>query len=59
MRRKYPLKKSKVPFDPEEMQLMDECNKPWVYAWKRATTCSVVMKILTRPHEATEKIEES
>lgn len=27
--------------DPDELQLMDECNKPWVQAWKKATDCEL------------------
>jgi hypothetical protein len=59
MGRKYSPKRGKVLFDPEELQLMDECNKPWVQAWKRATTHFDVMKVSIASHEATEKIEEA
>lgn len=32
--------------DPDELQLMDECNTAWVQAWKEATACSDVIKVV-------------
>jgi hypothetical protein len=30
--------------DTDELQLMDECNRVWVQAWKEAIACPDVMK---------------
>lgn len=32
--------------DPDELQLMDECNRVWVQSWKEATERSSVLKSL-------------
>jgi hypothetical protein len=29
--------------DPDELQLMDKCNRDWIQAWKDATVCSDVV----------------
>jgi hypothetical protein len=59
MRRKYSSKRGGVPFDPEGLQLRDECNKPWVYSWKRAVECSDVMRAVITSQGIAEKIEEA
>lgn len=37
----------KNPVDPDELQLMDECNWPWVQAWKHATVRANWIKAVT------------
>jgi len=59
MRRKKSQKREKVLFDPDELQLMDECNRSWVFAWKQATSYLDGVKVLISPHAATEKTKEA
>lgn len=36
--------------DPDELQLMDKCNRAWIQAWKDATACSDVVHAVAKSY---------
>jgi len=53
MARKNTSQKREAQFDPEELQMMDECNEPWVRAWKQASSNTI--EIVVAPPKELEK----
>ncbi len=42
--------------DPDELQLMDECNRIWVRKWVDATKASEVIRVLAGAHRIPKKM---
>ncbi len=42
--------------DPDELQLMDECNSVWVRSWIEITKASEVIRVLAVAHKMPKKM---
>jgi hypothetical protein len=42
--------------DPDELQLMDECNRVWVRRWIEATKDSDVIRVVAVAHKISKKM---
>lgn len=55
-REEHPLKKANEILDPDELQLMDECDKEWVEGWKKQVQKSKLNKSEQDYVEATDDL---